>query len=49
MEKNDKILVTGSAGFMGSHLVDSLLDLGHEVHSLDDLSWGYKENVNPNV
>lgn len=42
-----KILVTGAAGFMGSHLVDALLDLGHEVHSLDDLSWGYQENVNP--
>lgn len=42
-----KVLVTGAAGFMGSHLVDALLDLGHEVHSLDDLSWGYKENVNP--
>lgn len=42
-----KILVTGAAGFMGSHLVDSLLDLGHEVYSLDDLSWGYIENVNP--
>lgn len=42
-----KVLVTGAAGFMGSHLVDSLLDLNHEVLSLDDLSWGYKDNVNP--
>ena len=42
-----RILVTGAAGFMGSHLVDSLLDDGHEVPSLDDLSWGYKDNVNP--
>lgn len=42
-----KVLVTGAAGFMGSHLVDALLELGHEVYSLDDLSWGYKENVNP--
>ena len=41
-----KVLVTGAGGFMGSHLVDSLVDLGHTVYSLDDLSWGYIENVN---
>lgn len=42
-----RILVTGGAGFMGSHLVDALLELGHDVFNVDDLSWGYKENVNP--
>lgn len=42
-----KILVTGSAGFMGSHLVDSLLDLKHKVYGVDDLSGGYLRNVNP--
>ena len=41
-----KILVTGGAGFMGSHLVDSLLDLNHQVFAIDDLSGGYLENVN---
>lgn len=41
-----KILVTGAAGFMGSHLVDGLLDLGHTVYGVDDLSGGYTSNVN---
>ncbi len=41
------ILVTGGAGFIGSHLVDRLSALGHEVSILDNLSTGKKENVNP--
>lgn len=41
-----KILVTGAAGFMGSHLVDTLIKDGHEVYSIDDLSGGFVENVN---
>jgi UDP-glucose 4-epimerase len=38
-------LVTGGAGFMGSHVADHLLRLGHEVVVLDDLSGGFVDNV----
>lgn len=41
-----KILVTGGAGFIGSHLVDRLVALGHEVLVLDNLSTGKRENLN---
>lgn len=39
------ILVTGGAGFVGSHLIDHLLDAGHNVHCVDDLSLGRRENL----
>ncbi len=42
-----KILVTGGAGFIGSHIVDAYISLGHEVAIVDDLSSGRKENINP--
>lgn len=45
MEKRLTILVTGGAGFIGSHLCDKLLSLGHEVVCLDNFFTGSKENI----
>lgn len=42
-----KILVTGGAGFIGSHIVDRYIELGHDVDIFDNLSSGLKENINP--
>ena len=44
-----KALVTGGAGFIGSHLVDYLVDAGHEVAIIDNLSNGLESNINPAV
>jgi UDP-glucose 4-epimerase len=38
-------LITGGAGFIGSHLADELISRGHRVHALDDLSTGSIENI----
>lgn len=42
-----KCLVTGGAGFMGSHLVDKLIKEGHEVVVIDNLITGRRKNINP--
>ncbi len=42
-----KVLVTGGAGFMGSWLVDNLVESGHEVVSADNFLGGKEENINP--
>jgi UDP-glucose 4-epimerase len=42
-------LVTGGAGFIGAHVVNELINRGHKVIALDDLSGGFQENVNPSA
>ncbi|MDX1394441.1 MAG: GDP-mannose 4,6-dehydratase [Gemmatimonadota bacterium] len=44
-----RVFITGGAGFIGSHLSERLLDDGHEVLVLDDLSTGAMENIQPFV
>ena len=45
MKRTPISLVTGGAGFIGSHVADHLLEMGHDVVVLDDLSGGFRENV----
>lgn len=42
-----KILITGGAGFIGSHIQDALIDTGHEVAIMDSLRSGKTDNLNP--
>lgn len=42
-----KAIVTGGAGFIGSNLVDSLIEQNVEVHIIDNLSTGFRKNINP--
>ena len=42
-----RVIVTGGAGFIGSHLVDALIERGDEVLVIDNLSTGKRENINP--
>jgi len=44
-----RVLVTGGAGFLGSHLVDRLVELGHDVTCWDNLSTGSIKNINKKV
>jgi len=42
-----RVLVTGGAGFIGSHVVDAYVAAGHDVSVLDNLSTGFRRNLNP--
>lgn len=42
-----KVLITGGAGFIGSHIVDAYIKAGHQVIVVDNLSSGRLENINP--
>ena len=44
-----RIIVTGGAGFIGSHIVDVYVGAGHEVIVVDDLSAGKRENIHPDA
>ncbi len=44
-----KILVTGAAGFLGSHLSEKLIDLGHHVVGIDNMIGGYEDNVSKKI
>jgi UDP-glucose 4-epimerase len=44
-----KYLVTGGAGFIGSHLVDTLINEGHDVYIIDNLLSGFEKNINKNA
>lgn len=43
----EKVIVTGGAGFIGSNLADALVEEGYEVHIIDNMVNGKKENINP--
>ena len=45
MIKSKKILLTGAAGFMGSHLMDYLIKKGYDVIGVDDFSGGFRRNI----
>src|SRR5918996_5269859 len=48
-DKRCNCVITGGAGFIGSHLADNLLEQGHKVTSIDNLSWGKKDFLSHNL
>ena len=49
LKKDYKVLVTGVAGFLGSHLAEKLAELGYEVIGLDNMGGGYEDNIPKNI
>ena len=49
MKNKYKILVTGVAGFLGSHLSEKLLKLGHKVIGIDNMIGGYEDNISKDI
>jgi UDP-glucose 4-epimerase len=49
MKKNYNILVTGAAGFLGSHLAEKLANLGNNVIGIDNMIGGYQDNIPKNI
>lgn len=44
-----RVLVTGGAGFIGSHIVDALIEEGHQVMVMDNLATGSRKHINPSA
>ena len=44
-KSSKKILITGVAGFLGSHLADKLIEMGHKIVGVDNMLCGYKDNI----
>ena len=44
-----KILITGVAGFLGSHLAEKLATMGHEIIGIDNMLGGYEDNIPKNI
>ena len=49
MSLKKKILITGAAGFLGSHLADKLNELGHRVVGIDNMMGGYEDNISKDI